>query len=133
MAGPLAQVDTLLAGINLDIGRQLYMGQNKTMEFLVSDSVQLNNWRIVLTLTKGFHRITGKEKTTGDGSEVIFRVADPDEVLPTVLAMKDLYVRVEDIVYSVTKTPPRASSEAQVFDLTCKIRTLRAQFDNKKK
>lgn len=130
--GPLATVDTVVAGINLDVNRELYMGPGKTMEFIVPDTNQLSKWRTLLVITSGFNRITGLEKTTGDGSEVIFQVADPDEVLRPVLATKELHARVEGIIYSVAKTPPVASSEAQVYTLTCKVRTLRTPFDNTK-
>ena len=130
--GPLALVDTIVAGVNLDVGRLLYMGPNKTMAFMVPDTTQISGWRIVLTLLKNFNRITGPEKTSGDGSEVIFKVADPDGLLGPVLGLNDLYVEVETEKYSVTNTPPVASNEAQVFTLTCKIRTKRTKFfDNK--
>ena len=130
--GPIALVDTITAGIDLDVQRALYMGPGKTMTFMVPDSTQPTNWRTVLTVIKGFHRITGQERTTEDGSEVIFRIADPDEVLRPVLAMADLHVEVEEIIYSVARVPPVASSQAQVFNLTCKIRPLRTRFVNTK-
>jgi hypothetical protein len=128
MPGPLAIIDTLTAGINLDINRLLYMGPEKTIKFMVPDTTQLDNWRVELTLTKGFNRITGLEKTQGDGTEVIFKVADPDNVLSTIVRLKDLYVEVEDIIYSVGSVPPVASNEAQVYTLTCKTRTLRNKY-----
>lgn len=131
--GPLALVDTITAGIDLDVQRLLRMGPGKTLEFIVPDSSEVTGWRTLATLTKNFNRITGQERTVNDGSEVIFKVADPDEALDAVFQISELHVRVEDIIYSVAKTPPLASSEAHVFTLTCKIRTLRNKyFDNTK-
>lgn len=131
--GPLALVDTIVAGVNLDVERLLRMGPGKTMIFKVPDTTVVDRWTTLLTLTRYFNRITAQEKTLGDGSEVIFRVADPNAQLVSVLTVKDLHVEVEGVTYSVARVPPVASNEAQVFDFTCKVRTLRNKFfDNKK-
>lgn len=130
--GPIAEVDTIVAGINLDVARELYMGPGKTMEFIVPDSTETSGWASLHTATQGWHRITGQEHTTGEGSEVIFQIADLDDVLRPFFSRANLCVRVEDLIYLVSAVPPVASSEARVFTLTCKIRTLRTNFDNAK-
>lgn len=131
--GPMVTVRTVVAGINLDVGRLLNMGPDKTLKFMVPDTTQMTNWRTELTVVSGFNRITGHEKTSGDGSEVIFKIADPNGTVRPKLALKDLHVEVEGLIYQVGQIPPVASSETQVFTLTCKQRTLRTQFDNAKK
>lgn len=128
MPGPLANVGTIVGGMGLDIHRLLYMGNGKTMTFLVPDTTQMDNWRTVLVLTKGFDRVPADEKTKGEGSEVIFKVADETGTLIDVLILPDLYVEVESVVYSVAQVPPVASNASQIFTLTCKTRTLRDKF-----
>jgi hypothetical protein len=133
MPGPLADVDTLMAGINADINRLLYMGNDKIIRFIVPDSTQFTKWRTVLVMDQGWDRVADTEKTLGDGSDVFFSVADPEEVMPPVLRMKDLAVEVEDVIYVVSKTDPVASNEARVYMLKCKTRTARNKFfDNSK-
>lgn len=136
MPGPLANVGTIVAGITLDVNRLLYMGQGKTMEFLTPDMTQPDNWRVRVTLSSGFDRIvdSADEKTTGDGTQVTFHVADIGGGLSSILGLQELHVRVEDIIYSVARVPKIASSEAQVYVLICKVRTIRNKFfDNGKK
>jgi hypothetical protein len=130
--GPIAKVDTLTASIDLDLGRRLRWGKGLVLEFIVIDSLQSSRWRIVLALSKGFNRISHTEETNHDGSEVILQVADPKGKLVTVFRLKDLHVRVDGQIYSVSKVPPLAPNVAQVYTLTCKIRTIRPTggFDN---
>lgn len=133
MAGPLVEVDTLVAGINFDVNRALRAGVD-TLEFLVPDRSEDDNWRILMTLTSGWDRVTTKEETRGDGSEVIVKIAhtNPTDELTTVLRAKDLHVRFNSEIYRVADVPPVAFNEAQVFELTCKIRTTRTTFDTAK-
>lgn len=133
MLGPLTRVGTITAGITLDVDRLLYMGKGRTMKFMVPDTTQIDNWRTVLILKKGFNRITGPEKTQGDGAEVIFKVADLKGAVRPIIGLKELHVEVENQLYSVATVPPVASNEAQVFALTCKTRTQRTKyFENKR-
>lgn len=133
MQGPLTKVGTLVEGINLDISRKLNWGKGLILEFIVVDRLQLSGWRILSTRTKGFDRVIPEDATSGDGSEVIIEVADRKGTLGPILRTKDLHIRVDDIIYAVSKIPPIASNQAQVFTLKCKIRTLRTTFDSTKK
>lgn len=134
MSGPLAKIGTTLAGINLDVSRLLYMGQGMTLTFLVPDSSEISTWRTLLVVTKGFDEITGRERDRRDGTEVIYKVTDPNNLLGPILRTKDLHVEVDAVIYSVATVPRVAPNEAQVFTLTCKVRTLRNKFfDNGKK
>lgn len=134
MSGPLARIGTITEGITLDVNRTLYMGQGKTMTFLVPDTTQVDNWRTLIVISKGFDEVSGREKDRKDGSEKIFKVADPTNVLGPIFRTKDLYVEVDSVIYSVATVPQISANQAQVFTLTCKIRTLRNKFfDNGKK
>lgn len=130
MAGPMVAVKTQVAGINLDVGRLLNMGSDVILEFIVSDTSEITKWRTVLSMTKSWNRIdeldSSNDKT---GSPAIFKVADLEGTVSTVIRLQDLHVRVEGKLYSVTSVPPVPSHRAQVYTLTCKTRTLRGQFD----
>ena len=130
--GPLTKVGTKIAAVNLDISRKLNWGKGLTFEFITVDRSYVDGWAIEATITKGFDRIVGDEKTEGDGSDVIFEIADLDDSLGPILRSKSLHVRTDDVIYSVAKVAPLASSEAQVYVLTCKIRTLKNNFDTTK-
>lgn len=116
----------------MDIQRLLYMGTGVFLRFVVPDSNQPDNWRTVLVLTKGFNRRSQGERTLGTGSEVLLDIADLTGGLPAILRLENLHVELEGQMYSVGKVPTVASNEAQVFNLTCKIRTLRGRFDTTK-
>lgn len=133
MAGPLVDVKTQIKSINLDVARELNMGPSKTMEFMVPDSTSITKWNVLLTLTSGFDRKTQKEVTQGDGSSVVFEVADPNGDVSNVIGRSSLHVRVEGIIYMVSDVPPLASNETQFYTLTCKTRTLKTRFDTTKK
>lgn len=130
--GPLTKVGTKIAAVNLDISRKLNWGKGLVFEFLTVDRSFVDGWAIERTLTKGFDRIVKSKKDSGDGSEVTFEVADLLGTLGPVLRNKGLYVRVDDQVYGVSRVDPLASSEAQVFVITCKTRTLKTAFDTTK-
>lgn len=132
MAGPLTKVGTKIAAINLDISRKLNWGRGLTLEFIVVDRTQLDDWRILMTLTKSFDRVGQSEKTDGDGSDVTIEVADLSGTLWSILRTKGLYIRIDGNIYGVSKVPPLAPNEAQVFTLMCKTHTLRANFDTTK-
>ena len=132
MSGPLVRVNTTVAGINLDVSRLLNMGKGITLEFIVPDQTEVSNWRVLLTLTKGFDRIVQDEKTKEDGSDVIIHVADLAGNLGPIVRSTDLHIRLEGQIYKVAKTPPVASNEVQVFKLMCKTLVLRNNFDSRK-
>lgn len=133
--GPLAKVDTLTAGIGLDISRKLNWGKGLTLEFITVDGTDMTGWKVQYTLLKGFDRIIQDEKTTGDGSDVIFEAVDPtlSSDLAPVMRLKDLHVRVDGIIYRVAFVQPVPPNGAQLYTLTCRTRTLRTNFDTIKK
>jgi hypothetical protein len=132
--GPLTRVGTKVARINLDVSRKLNWGRVGDLEFLVVDRNELDNWRVIRTVTRGFDRLSQSEQTSGDGSEVIIEVvdADPDNSLLPTLRTKDLHLRVDGEIYRVSNTEPIAPNEAQVYTLKCKTRTTRTAFDTSK-
>lgn len=132
MAGPQVRINTISASIGLDISRKLNMGKDMVLEFIVPDKAQDNDWRILLALTRGFDRITPSEKTKGESREVLIRVADRNGAVGTIIRTKDLHVRLDGSYYLVSSVPQVAPNQAQVYDLTCKVRTLRAPFDTTK-
>lgn len=132
MAGPLVRVNTLTEGITNDVSRLLNMGPGIVLEFIVPNRLELDGWNVLGTVTRGFDRIVQDENTTGDGSDVVYSVTDPDGLYGTILRTKDLHIRVDDEIYKVAEIPPVAPNEAQVYTLKCKTRTLRAAFDTTK-
>jgi len=131
--GPLAQVDTSVAGINFDVSRLLNWGKALVLEFITEDRTEPDGWFVVATFTKGFDRVPADEKQDGDGSDVIFGVADPTLIMPDILRSKNLHVRVDGSIFQVAKAPPVAPTVAQVYTLTCKVRTLKTNFDTTRK
>lgn len=132
MAGPLTKVDTTVAAISLDISRKLNWGKGLSLEFIVPDQQQMDKWRIVGIIKKGFDRVTDDERTQNDGSDVIFEVADINKKMGLILRNKDLHVRVNTDIYKVGKVAPVPPNVAQVFTLNCKTRTVRTKFDTTK-
>lgn len=132
--GPLAKVGTKVAKINTDVSRKLNWGRLSGLEFIVPDRTEVDGWRILLTMTKGYDRVSQDEKTDKDGSEVLIEVVDYDETLGlgSVLATTDLHLRVDGDIFKVGSTDPVAPNEAQVYLLKCKIRTKRTNFDTTK-
>jgi len=135
MPGPLVSVDTIVAGVNLDVSRLLRLGRSATMKFMTPDSIQFSGWRVAQFIKKGFDRIAGDEITRDDGSSVIYQVAriKANAGIERTIRLKDLHVEVLGEIYIVASVEPLAPNEAQVYTLTCKTRTLRDKyFDNKR-
>lgn len=132
MAGPLAKVGTTIDSINLDISRKLNWGKGLILEFITVDRSQMSGWAVHAVRTKGFDRIVQEEKTTGEGSDSIFEVADLTGNLRDILRLKDLHIRVDESIYKVSKIPPLPPNVAQIFTLMCKVRVLKGNFDTTK-
>lgn len=131
MAGPLTDVDTLIAGINLDISRQLRYGDNVVMRFYVPDSVQFDKLRTVLVLLEGFDRMTEEEKGMGPSHKVVFKVADVTGELAPIIEMKDLMVEIEDDgLFQISQVPLINPNQAQVYTINCRTQNIRKNFDN---
>lgn len=135
MPGPLAEVATLTARINLDLGRALWSGEDTTLDFIRPDGDDPTGWVRVLLVADGWDRVSGKEGQRGDGQTLVFDVAEREEapLMAEVLRTKDLHVVYEGAAYKVGEAPAPPSNRAQVFRLTCAKRTLRTTyFDNAK-
>lgn len=127
MPGPLVKVKTKTAAISLDVSRKLNSGKGKVLRFLVPDSNQVTGHRVLLSLTRGFDRITPSEETLDTGRDVLIRVADITGAVGTIIREEDLHVELEGIVYAVDDVPQVAPNVAQVYNITCKTRTLRVK------
>lgn len=132
MAGPLVKVDTITAGINLELDRILRLGKDAILEFLTPDRNAVDGWVVQVTVRKNFTRVAQSEQTAGDGSDVIYRVADTKSVVRPIIALKDLHVRVLGEVHRVARVPPVAPNVAQVYTIICGERTKRTVFDTTK-
>lgn len=130
MPGPLANVDTLIAGINNDIGRLLYFQDPAsaplTIKFLRPDSTEVSGFELLLTLVDGFDMLTPDETVGKPGQSVVFSVADKANQLTTIIRAKDLHVEVNNVIYKVGPVPLVPANEGQVYTLTCTIRNPRA-------
>lgn len=127
--GPIARVNTKLASINLDISRKLNWGNGLTLEFLAIDKSTVDGWVILKTRTKGFDRLLEDNSRDRTVSDFIIEVADTEYDLGPILRTKDVFIRVDDVEYSVGKVPELPSNDAQVYRLVCKVRSVRAAFD----
>jgi hypothetical protein len=76
--------------------------------------------------------VAQNEQTAGDGSDVIYKVADINNVLGPILVLKDVHVRVLGEVHRVARVPPIAPNVARVYTLICAERTKRTAFDTTK-
>lgn len=132
MSGPLTRVGTKLAAVQLDVSRKLNWGKNLSLEFIVVDRNEVDNWNVVLSLTKGFDRISDEERTDKDGSSIVLEVADLTGTLVSTLRLSKLFLRIDDAIYRVAEISPVAPNEPQVFTIYCKERTLRTSFDTTK-
>lgn len=133
MAGPLVDVKTITAGVGLDVDRTLNLG-DVVLRFIVADPIQISNWRTLLVLSSGFNRISPSEETQGDGREVIIHVADLNGAVGTIIRTKGLHVDLDGEIYEVATVPKVAPNVAQVYKLTCKVRTMvNKYFDNTKR
>lgn len=128
MAGPLVKVDTVVAGINLDVAKQLRLGRTSQMEFVKSNSLAQGGWETIKIVTKNFNRIAGDETIRDDGKTVIFQVADTEGKLAEVLRTKDLHFYNNGQLYQVSDVPKIADNEAQVYTLYCNVRTLKKSY-----
>lgn len=133
MAGPLAEVDTLVAGINLDVNRQLRLGVDATLEFLKSKAGAVDGWEIVKTLIDNFDRISGDESDRGDAKQVVFQACELSadgtaNNLATVLRTTGLYVRCNGNIYTLERSAQPADNEAQVYTIYCKTRTMNNKY-----
>lgn len=133
MAGPLVKVDTVVAATNLHVERLLRLGKEAQLEFLIENRNNVDGWEVVHTEPKYFNRITGSEADGGDGSDVIYKVADRAGVLAPIVRLNKLHIRVLGEVYKVSRVPPVAPNEAQVYTLICGERMARANFDTTKR
>lgn len=132
MAGPLVKVDTISAGISLELDRVLRLGKEAQLEFIIPNRNEADGWEVVATAIKYFSRVTAAEGEGGDGSDVVYRVADRTGTLGPVVRLKNLHIRVLGDVYSVSRVPPIAPNRAQVYTLVCGERMARANFDTTK-
>jgi hypothetical protein len=132
MAGPITDVDTQLAAINFDVNRELRWGQNIILELIVPDRSVSGNWRVLATIVSGFDRVTGQEKAQSESSDAVYKIADINGILPSILRQASLHVRVDNVIQAVASVPQVAANKAQVFTLTCKTRNVRANFDTTK-
>lgn len=132
MAGPLVEVDTIVAGIVLDVDRQLRLGPDSTLEFIKPNTNEISGWEILRSVNENFNRIAGDEKTRDDGKTIVFEVADIVGDLKETLRTKELYLRCNGVIYKVDEIPQIADNEAQVYTIYCRMRTLKTTyFDNK--
>lgn len=134
MAGPLAQVETLLAGINLDVNRQLYMGQNVTLRFLKPQTDGSGGTVVVREYTTSFDRDTDAERERGDGSQIIVDIADSfpvGQLRADIAAAKFIQFVVdgeESPVIEMDEVPAPAFNEGQVYRITCAVPVFKRNF-----
>lgn len=138
--GPLVKVDTITAGINLNINRILRLGPNSTLVFKTPQHGEDQGWKTIATVVKDFDRMSGDEFVNVDGKSIYFSIADTtpsygevdDSVtLPQILAMSQLYIDLGSNRYFVSKVTRPAVNEAQVYIISCQERTMKTSyFDN---
>ncbi len=132
MAGPLANIDTLIGGVNLDISRLLYYGDGVVMRFIVPDATQLDDWKTLLVLDSGFDRIPN-DKGTPESKLVQFLISDTTGQVVKVIQSDDLHIEILDEIFMVSQVPNIGPNEGQQFTLNCKVRNIRKKgFDNSK-
>lgn len=136
MAGPLVPVKTQVAGISLDVNRQLNLGPS-TLVFIVPDSTEVTGWRTVKTLIKGFNRVS-TEENGNDSKTVVYKaieklVLEVDEpTLQEVFRMPEVHASCVGETLRVKSAEMPAPDKAQVFTIVCKGRTLRSLYFDKK-
>lgn len=129
MSGPLTQVGTIVSGISLDVSRLLYAGSNKTLDFVIPDKNETDGYQILKTIDKGFDKLSFDEELSNDSSEIIFRIADPDGTIKSLLDVPKLMLRFENVMYVASRVPYVAFNEPQVFDIVTRIRIFRSNFE----
>jgi hypothetical protein len=135
MPGPLADVDTIVGGVNLDVNRLLYLqdpdDEPLLLDFLVPDPAEASKFRTVLSLDAGFDMLTPNEPVGREGQTVTIVVADILGTVAPIITTKDLHVKLDEIIYKVGPVPLVPANEGQIYRLNCKVRNLRATpFDN---
>jgi hypothetical protein len=76
MAGPMVEVDTQIAAVNLDIARQLYMGDDCRLRLIIPDQTQTGGYQVIAEYTEAFDEIDEAEREVADGSTIVFDIAD---------------------------------------------------------
>jgi hypothetical protein len=127
--GPLIGIKTQVAAVRLDVRRSLNYPAGVTLALVKPDGTQLSKWAVLKTYTNGFNRQGPEETDRRDGHTVIFRIADLDNTLRDILRTKDLHALFQGVYYRVGPVPNVPPDVAQVYDLNCAERTLRANFD----
>lgn len=125
MPGPLANVDTIVGGVNLDISRLLYYGSDVVLRFIVPDENQLDGFRTLLVLSEGFDRISEKDNTTRPGGPIVFRVADLDGQVALIIREKVLCIEIQDEIFTVGSVPRLPPNVGQIYELICTERKTR--------
>lgn len=136
MAGPLTEVKTTVAGVRLDVKRELSMGAVVTMGLYEPDAAEVGGVGLIRVYTNGFCRIPEAEREIGDGRTVIFDIADSEDYpvgqLQADLKTPDLLLLLTEdgaqTWYSPTDTPKPAGNEAQVYRITCVERTMKQRY-----
>lgn len=133
--GPLVDVDTLVAAVDLDVNRILYWGSDTAIELVVADADQPTGWRVVLDISQSYDRIDSDEEAGPDGEILIFQIAN----IAGTSALEDairtathvhIVLQAQGIDYYAPKsgsTRPR-EHEAQVYTIRCNVRKLNKTF-----
>lgn len=133
MAGPLVQVNTIVAGVTLDVSRILNLGPDVVLRLVVADTTQFDNLRTVLTVTSGWDRMQQVEQGLKDGNKVVFKIADVDGTVRPIINTKDLMIDVDNELFDIASVPLINPNSAQVYTLNCRTRNLRRRsFDQTK-
>ena len=138
--GVIPNVDTLIAGVNLDVHRLLYgvqSGFSSPLEFLQTDPTDPTGWTVLGSITKGYARITEEEDSTGEGHDTLIRIADvnPDLPLPLLLLVRlpnMRTLRMDGDIYQIVDVATISLYEAQVVDIKGKSPTFATIYDNNK-
>jgi hypothetical protein len=123
--GPLVQVDTIVAGINLDVHRALrYPLGAGPLKFVNNGP---NGWTDVKTIIAGYSRVSDDEVVRDDGATVRFDVADLDGTLAQTIRDSS-HVLFQEVYYPIDDAPQPAPDVAQVYNVTCAERTLKKRY-----
>lgn len=135
MPGPMVEVDTEIAAVNLDVARQLYMGDDCRLRLIVPDQTQAGGYRVIAEYIEAFDEMDEAEREVADGSTIVFDIADifdPPGELRTKLdeaGFIQLYVDgVTSDIMQMNDVPEVRSSEGQVYRITCGSTTFKQTF-----
>lgn len=135
MAGPMPVIDTLLAGVGLDVSRQLNLGDDVILRLIKPDQTQIGGIGIIRDYSNSFDRIPEAEAETGDGSSIVFDLADnqfPEGQVEGDLEDAEFVQLVVDGVggplYPINDAPKPAINKAQVWRITCQDVTFKQTF-----